>query len=79
MNRRLAVLILSIGSVVGFGYALGGLGGYLLGKGDMRYVAGGLTGGFAAALGALRLWKDYLAELAELAEEISDREDPPEV
>ena len=76
MNRRLAVLLLSIGSVVGFGYALGGLGGYLLGKGDMRYVAGGLTGGFAAALGALRLWKDYLAELAE---EISDREDPPEV
>ena len=42
----------------------------------MRYVVGGLTGGFAAALGALRLWKDYLAELAE---EISDREDPPEV
>ena len=76
MNLRLVVLVLSIGSVVGYGYALGGLGGYLLGRGNPWYVAGGLVGGTVAALGALRLWKAYLRELE--AEALSLEETPPE-
>ncbi|MDD2452382.1 hypothetical protein [Aminivibrio sp.] len=57
---RLIVLLLSMGSVVLFGYALAGMGGYLLGKGRLDYVFTGLLGGFGAAVAALLLWKKYL-------------------
>lgn len=63
MNKRLLVLILSISSVVAYGYALGGLGGFLLGRGSVTYVVLGLTGGTACALGALKIWREYLKEV----------------
>lgn len=66
MNLRLIVLILSVSSIVGFGYALGGLGSYILaGKLDMLYIGGGLLLGFAAAAAALILWKKFLLEMEE--------------
>ena len=57
---RFIVLLLSMGSVVLFGYALAGMGGYLLGRGRLDYIVTGLLGGFAAAAAALLLWKKYL-------------------
>ena len=57
---RFIVLLLSMGSVVLFGYALAGMGGYLLGRGRIDYIVTGLLGGFTAAIAALILWRKYL-------------------
>lgn len=57
---RFVVLLLSMGSVVLFGYALAGMGGYLLGRGRIDYIVTGLLGGFTAAIAALLLWRKYL-------------------
>ncbi|EHM09340.1 hypothetical protein TheveDRAFT_0153 [Thermanaerovibrio velox DSM 12556] len=63
MNKRLLVLVLSISSVAAYGYALGGLGGFLLGRGSVTYVVLGLAGGTGCALLALKLWREYLKEV----------------
>lgn len=57
---RLLVLILSLGSVVAYGRALGEFGGYLLGKGNLSIALGALLGGTVAGLGALGLWRRHL-------------------
>lgn len=59
---RLFILMLSMGSVVGYGYALAGYGIKFVGRGDIRYdyIIGGLIGGTVAALLALFLWKKWL-------------------
>ena len=57
---RLVVLILSMGSVVLYGYALAGAAGFLLGRGRWDYVIYGLLLGTASAAGALFLWKRFL-------------------
>ena len=59
-KMRFIVLLLSMGSVVLFGYALAGMGGYLLGRGRIDYIVTGLLGGFTAAIAALILWRKYL-------------------
>ncbi len=57
---RLIVLLLSMGSVVLFGYALAGMGGYLLGKGRLDYVFTGLRWIRCRCSRRLLLWKKYL-------------------
>lgn len=69
MNKRIAVLILSFGSIIGYGYALGGLGGYLVGQGRPWVIAAGLAGGTVAAGAALAVWRKYLDELEREREE----------
>lgn len=61
--KRLAVLLLSIGTLVLYGHAIAGLGGYLWGKGRPFMIAYGLVGGTATAIAALFVWKLYLKEL----------------
>ncbi len=64
MNRRISVLCLSIGTIVAYGYALGGLGGYMFGRGRPLLVAAGLIGGTLCAWLALHIWRVYLDEIA---------------
>jgi len=65
MNKRLIVLCLSFGAIIGYGYALGGLGGYLMGQGKPVIIAAGLIGGSACVVAALKLWRAYLDELSD--------------
>ena len=62
---RLTILVLSIASIVFYGHALAGLGGYFLDKGRPDLIIIGLTGGTSSAVSALWLWKKYLTELEE--------------
>ncbi len=57
---RLIVLVLSLGSIFFYGKALGGLGGYLVERGDPWLIVLGLGGGTLCALGALFLWKRFM-------------------
>ncbi|HCL78970.1 MAG TPA: hypothetical protein DIC53_03260, partial [Synergistaceae bacterium] len=71
---RQIVLVLSMATVVLFGYALAGLGGYLMDRGRPDYILFGLAGGFACAAAALILWKKYLVDLEE---ELNEKESEP--
>ena len=70
MYKRISVMILSVAAIVFFGYALGGLGGYLFGSGKPLVAAGGFLGGLLSAYLALKIWKVYLDEIAKENEEI---------
>lgn len=79
MNKRLIVLLLSISTIVAYGYALGGLGSYAMGVPKPVPIAAGLTSGTIFAAAALKLWKSYLDELdRERAELEAKREKNPE-
>ncbi len=62
-EMRLTILVLSIASIVFYGHALAGLGGYFLDKGRPDLIIVGLTGGTSSAVFALWLWKKYLTKL----------------
>ena len=62
---RFTVLILSIATLVFFGYALAGVGGYLFGRGRPDLVALGLAGGVACAAASLYLWRRFLCSIVE--------------
>lgn len=66
---RQFVLLLSMGTIVLYGYALAGMGGYLLGRGRIDYILFGLLGGSLSAWAALFLWKKYLVTLRDDGEE----------
>ncbi|NLK18492.1 MAG: hypothetical protein GX310_01715 [Synergistaceae bacterium] len=66
---RHIVLFLSMGTVVLYGYALAGLGGYLLGRGRLDYIVFGILLGSLSAAAAILLWKKFL-----LTEEAGDQE-----
>jgi hypothetical protein len=76
---RFTVLLLSMGSVVLYGYALAGLAGFFFGKGRSDYIFFGLFFGTLAASLSLLLWKRYLVILeSEIAEtEKAKRRYPP--
>jgi hypothetical protein len=60
---RLIILMLSIGSVVAYGYALAGWGVKLLGgEINYNYVVGGLSSGTISAFLAIWLWKLWLRQ-----------------
>lgn len=57
------VLFLSFGTIIAFGYALGGLGGYIFDRGKPLVIAAGLGGGIVLAILALKVWRVYLDDL----------------
>lgn len=63
MKKRMLILYLSLGTIIAYGYALGGAGGYLFGKGRPFVAAGGLVCGTLCAWAALRLWRSYLNDI----------------
>ncbi len=63
MHKRLLVLFLSFGTIIAFGYALGGLGGYIFDQGKPMMIAAGLAGGIVSAFLALKIWKSYLDDI----------------
>lgn len=78
MNKRLAVLVLSISTIVAYGYALGGLGSYAMGVPKPVPIAAGLLLGTIFAAAALKLWKVYLAELERERASIEESEETNE-
>lgn len=63
MTKRLLVLFLSFGTIIAFGYALGGLGGYMYDKGKPLVIAAGLIGCCASAAAAMKIWRSYLTDI----------------
>lgn len=59
---RLIVTFLSIGTLIAYGYALAGLGGYLVGKGHLSYIIWGLLLGTFSAIAAIFLWHRHAHE-----------------
>ncbi|MDD2206467.1 MAG: hypothetical protein WCQ97_04230 [Aminobacterium sp.] len=62
---RQCVLLLSFATIICYGYALAGLGGFFLGKGNVLYIGLGLPGGTVCGILAIWLWKKYLHALQE--------------
>ena len=69
MCKRLLVLFLSFGTIIAFGYALGGLGGYMFDQGKPLVIAAGLIGGVVSAILALKIWRTYLNDIDRENEE----------
>lgn len=69
MRKRLLVLFLSFGTIIAFGYALGGLGGYMFDQGKPLVIAAGLIGGVVSAILALKIWRTYLNDIDRENEE----------
>lgn len=69
MCKRLLVLFLSFGTIIAFGYALGGLGGYMFDRGKPLVIAAGLIGGIFSAFLALKIWRTYLDDIDRENEE----------
>ena len=69
MCKRLLVLILSFRTIIAFGYALGGLGGYMFDQGKPLVIAAGLIGGVVSAILALKIWRTYLNDIDRENEE----------
>ena len=63
MRKRLMVLFLSFGTIIAFGYALGGLGSYMFGEGRPLVIAAGLIGGALSAILAMKIWRTYLDDI----------------
>lgn len=63
MYKRLAVLLLSISTIVAYGYALGGLGSYAMGAPRPLPTAAGLICGTIFAIAALKIWKSYVDDI----------------
>lgn len=67
---RLIVLLLSMSTVVLYGYALAGLGGYFWGHGRMDYILWGLgLGTFLGAVSLYLVWKFHSAFFKEDGQE----------
>ena len=66
--------MLSMGSVVAYGYALAGWGvKFMGGEINYPYVAGGLSGGTVSAALALWLWKLWLEKEAKMTEHVEEK------
>ncbi|MDR3279688.1 MAG: hypothetical protein LBT23_04170 [Synergistaceae bacterium] len=76
--KRIATLICSMTVIVFFGYALGGVGGYLMGRGQPRTIAWGLAGGSLLAYMAIRIWRSYLKDVESAEQGREDGGSPPE-
>ena len=57
---RLFITVLSMTSVIAFGYALAGYAGYALGRGREDYIVLGLALGFLTGSLSLWLWKRWM-------------------
>lgn len=66
--KRMATMFCSIGTLAGYSYLIGGVGGYLFDKGRPLLAAAGFIAGTLLALIALRFWKSYLVDVEILNE-----------
>ncbi|MDR1137779.1 MAG: hypothetical protein LBK91_05595 [Synergistaceae bacterium] len=71
--KRIATLICSMAVIVCMGYAIGGAGGYLTGKGRPLVILLGLAGAAFFTCVSLGIWRSYLKDIAILNGR--DRED----
>jgi hypothetical protein len=60
---RTIVLLLCMVTIVSYGYALAGLGGYFFDKGRPDLIIIGLMAGTASAVAAILLWRRYLLDI----------------
>lgn len=65
---RLFITVLSMISVIAFGYALAGYAGYALGRGREDYIVLGLALGFLTGSLSLWLWKRWMPLFLEEAD-----------
>ncbi|MEG1641694.1 MAG: hypothetical protein RR272_01145 [Synergistaceae bacterium] len=63
IKKRIAVLMLSFATLISFGKAIKGLGGYLINQGNPLLIATGLTSGIVFACLAIKIWKSYLNDI----------------
>jgi hypothetical protein len=75
--KRIATLICSMTVIVCLGYAIGGAGGYLVGKGRPLVILLGLSGGAVFTCASLRIWQAYLKDAAILNARDEEGEGPP--
>jgi hypothetical protein len=74
--KRIATMLCSMSALICFGHAVGGAGGYLLGRGSPRAAVLGLAGGILFAYLALVIWKSYLRDI-EITDAPSREDEPP--
>lgn len=73
--KRLGTMLCSIGTIVCYGYMIGGVGGYMFDRGRPLVSAAGLAAGSALAWAAIKLWKSYLVDADKLNEADRRRQD----
>lgn len=66
--KRISTLLCSIGTIVCYGYLLGGTGGYLVGRGRPLVALAGFASGSLLAFLAIKIWRSYLSDLERLEE-----------
>ncbi|MDR1471112.1 MAG: hypothetical protein LBS75_01175 [Synergistaceae bacterium] len=76
--KRLLTLMASMGAITCYGYALGGVGGYLVGQGRPFAAAAGVVSGSVLALAAVLIWKGYLSDLELLSQTTRNPDEPTE-
>lgn len=78
--KRIITLLCSMGTIVCYGYLIGGVGGYLFGKGRPLIALLGFLSGTILAGIALKIWKSYLndVDILNRAEGISDKSERDE-
>ncbi len=64
--KRLTCLLCSIGTIGAFSYLIGGVGGYLFGKGRPFVALTGFVVGTILAFVAIRSWRSYLKDVDAL-------------
>lgn len=74
-GKRLGTTLCSIGTIVCYGYMIGGMGGYLFDKGRPFVAVAGFLGGSVLAWIAMKLWRGYLVDAAELNERDKRRDE----
>lgn len=73
---RLFITLLSMGSVIAFGYALAGYAGHALGRGRTDYIVYGLALGVLMGALALWLWRRWMPRFLEEPESESENPAP---
>lgn len=63
MNKRILVLISSFAAIICYGYALGGLGAYMMGQSKPFVISAGFIGGTFCVWLAMKLWRLFLDDI----------------
>ncbi len=69
------VTFLSVATIAAYGCAIAGMGGYLVGHGNLSYIVGGLLCGTLCAAAALYLFKKH-PEAFYADADITKKQDP---
>ena len=75
--KRIAALVCSITVIACVGYAVGGAGGYLAGRGNPWAIVRGLSGGAVFTYMSLLVWRSYLDDAITLNERDEAAGKPP--